>query len=51
MSIAIICFPVDVTVNFEINHGLFYHAIFLHDQKNQNKNLNVSRTESAFNVK
>ena len=40
MCIAIICFPVCDIIKFE--------AVFLHNQKSQNKNLNIFRMERGF---
>ena len=42
-----VCVPVDDVLNFEINLA-FYQAVLLHDQKNQNKNLNMLVTKRAL---
>ena len=46
MFIAIFCVPVCDIINFES-----YQAIFLNNQKSQEKNLNILRTKSAFKIK
>ena len=45
MCIVIICFPDYDVINFKVNLS------FLHDQKSQNKNLNISRAIRAFKMK
>ena len=42
-----VCAPVDDVLNFEINLA-FYQAVLLHDQKNQDKNLNILVTKRAL---
>ena len=49
LFLVFICFPVCEVINFEFN--FFYQAIFLHNQKIQNKNLNIFRTKEAFKIK
>ena len=46
VCIVIICSPARDITNFEIK--LCDQAIFLHDQKNQNKSLNIFRTKKRF---
>ena len=50
MFIVIICCPVCEALNFEINHSFLIELFFLHCQS-QDKNVNISRTKRAFNIK
>ena len=51
MCIVIICLLGDGVINFKINHNFFYQAVFLLDQKRQDKNLNILREKRAFRAK
>ena len=43
--IVIICFLGFDVINFEINLSFSYQVVFLHHQKNRNKNLNILENE------
>ena len=46
MCIVIICFPIDDIINFEINLNFLIN----HEQKSEDKTLNILRTKKAFQV-
>ena len=50
MCIIIICCPFCDVINFKINHN-FLIKPFFNITKNQDKNVNISRTKRVFNMK
>ena len=47
MCIAIVCCPVCDVINFEI----YFSFLILHNQKSQDKNVNILRTKRAVKMK
>ena len=45
MFIVIVCYPVFDVMNFEMYLKHSYQAVYLHDQKSQDKDLNILRTK------
>ena len=50
MYIVIVCAPVCDIMNFEIYFSFSYQPVFLHNQKSQNKSVNILRTKIAFKM-
>ena len=51
ICIANVCFSAYEVLNFEINLIFSNQAVFLHDQKSQDKNIDILRAKKAFEMK